>query len=82
MSQPPQDPAWSADKAVDGNTDQGLLNTCAILDYTKNYNSVWWKVRLGKRFNVAYLEVYFRSGSMSYFHISIYIFLHTLGKYN
>ena len=67
MSQPPQVPAWSAINVVDGNTDQQNLTTCAVMDYTKNYKSVWWKVRLGRRFNVAYLEVYFRSGCMSYF---------------
>nr|XP_022306514.1 uncharacterized protein LOC111112922 isoform X2 [Crassostrea virginica] len=65
MSKPPQDPAWSANKAVDGNTSQELLTTCAVMDYTKNYNSVWWKVRLGRRFNVAYLEVYFRSSTIT-----------------
>ena len=54
----------SADKAVDGNTDQELLTTCAVMDYTKNYRSVWWKVRLGRRFNVAYIVVYFRKSSM------------------
>ena len=64
MSQSPQNPAWSADKAVDGNTDQKTLTTCAVMNYSKNYNSVWWKVRLERRFNVAYLEVYFRSSSM------------------
>ena len=66
MSEPPLHPAWSADKAVDGNTDQETLTTCAVMDYSKNYKSVWWKVQLGKRFNVAYIEVYFR-GSSEYF---------------
>nr|XP_022306150.1 multiple epidermal growth factor-like domains protein 10 [Crassostrea virginica] len=65
MSQSPQNSAWSAGKAVDGNTDQELLTTCAVMDYSKNYNSVWWKVRLSRRFNVAYLEVYFRNSSIS-----------------
>ena len=74
MSQPPQNQAWSADKAVDGDTDQEVLTTCAVMDYSKNYKAVWWKVRLGRRFNVAYLEVYFRSSSVSYFYFSIYIF--------
>nr|XP_022306522.1 usherin-like isoform X2 [Crassostrea virginica] len=65
MSQPPQNPAWSADKAVDGDTDQEVLTTCAVMDYSKNYKAVWWKVRLGRRFNVAYLEVYFRSSTIT-----------------
>ena len=64
MSEPPQKPGWSAQKAVDGNTAQETLTTCAIMDYLKTYKSVWWKVRLGRRFNVAYLEVFFRSSSM------------------
>nr|XP_022306518.1 multiple epidermal growth factor-like domains protein 10 isoform X2 [Crassostrea virginica] len=63
MSEPPQKPEWSAQKVVDGNTDQETLTTCAIMDYSKAYKSVWWKVRLEKRFNVAYLEVYFRGST-------------------
>ena len=67
MSEPPQQPAWSAQKAVDGNTAQETLTTCAIMAWNFfNYKSVWWKVRLGRRFNVAYLEVYFRGSSMFY----------------
>ena len=80
MSEPPQKPAWSAGNAVDGNTDQETLTTCTIMDYSKNYKSVWWKVRLQNRFNVAYLEVYFRGSSMFFF-TSQYI-LHTVGKEN
>nr|XP_022308369.1 uncharacterized protein LOC111114368 [Crassostrea virginica] len=63
MSEPPQNSEWSAQKVVDGNTDQETLTTCAIMDYSKAYKSVWWKVRLEKRFNVAYLEVYFRGST-------------------
>ena len=67
MSEPPQKPDWSAQNAVDGNTDQETLTTCAIMNWVlSNYKSVWWKVRLGKRFNVAYLEVFFRGSSMFY----------------
>ena len=64
MSQPSQNTTWSADKAVDGNIDQETLTTCAVMDYSKNYGSVWWKVQLGRRFNVAYIVVYFRKSSM------------------
>lgn len=53
----------SAGKAVDGNTLQEIPY-CAVMDNTKNYNFVWWKVTLGKRFNVAYLEMYFVKNSM------------------
>ncbi|XP_078330569.1 uncharacterized protein LOC111111932 [Crassostrea virginica] len=59
MSEPPQKPEWSAQKVVDGNTAQETLTTCAIMDYLKTYTSVWWKVRLERRFNVAYLHVFF-----------------------
>ncbi|XP_078327334.1 uncharacterized protein LOC111111930 isoform X4 [Crassostrea virginica] len=66
MSEPPQKPEWSAQKAVDGITDQENLTTCAILDWDiSNYKSVWWKVRLGRRFNVAYLEVFFRGSTIT-----------------
>lgn len=66
MSEPPQQPAWSASNAVDGNTAQETLTTCAVMDYLQNYKSVWWKVQLQKRYNVAYLVVYFRRSSMSF----------------
>ena len=68
MSEPPQKPEWSAGNAVDGNNDQETHTTCAIMDYSKDYTSVWWKVRLERRFNVAYLEVYFRGSSMLFSH--------------
>ena len=74
MSEPPQKPEWSAQKAVDGNTDQETLTTCAIMDYLKAYKSVWWKVRLQRRFNVAYLEVYFRGSSMFYSSLLLAVF--------
>ena len=63
MSGPPQEPLWSAAKAIDGNTNQTFPN-CAVMDFSKNYRSVWWKVRLAKRYNVAYLEVFFRKNCM------------------
>ena len=63
MSEPPQEQSWSAAKAIDGNTDQTIPN-CAVMDFSKNYRSVWWKVRLARRFNVAYLEVFFRKNCM------------------
>ena len=65
MGARPQDPAWSADKAVDGNT--SLIyssNSCAITEVDKNHNTtIWWKVWLERPFNVAYLMIYFRSDS-------------------
>ena len=76
MSESPLNPGWSAGNAVDGNTDQELVTTCAILDYSKNYKSVWWKVRLRRRFSVAYLEVYFRGSSMYFFNLlNIFYFI-------
>ncbi|XP_061170435.1 uncharacterized protein LOC133179758 [Saccostrea echinata] len=61
----PHDSSWTADKAVDGNTKQDHLPTCAIADYNRNYKSVWWKVWLNRKFNIAYLEIYLRSGTTS-----------------
>lgn len=61
----PHQPAWTAGKAIDGNTDQSYLsNSCAITDVDRNRNTyTWWKVWLQKKFNVAYIEIYFRSDS-------------------
>lgn len=47
----------SASSSVDGSTDQ---NSCAT---TELETSVWWKVWLEKPFNIAYLEIYFKSSS-------------------
>lgn len=68
MGANPQKPAWSAGKAIDGNTDQSYLsNSCAITEFDANHNaSIWWKVWLARRFNIAYLEIYFRSDSKCY----------------
>lgn len=65
MGAPPQNKAWAANKAIDGNPSQDYLsNSCAITDVDENLNtSIWWKVWLEKQFNVAYLEIYFRSDS-------------------
>lgn len=68
MGANPQNPEWSANKAIDGNTDQRYVaSSCAITDFTENHNTtIWWKVWLMRKFNVAYLEIYFRSDSMEY----------------
>ena len=65
MGANPQEPEWSADKAVDGITSQDYaLNSCAITEVGKKHNTtIWWKVWLQRPFNVAYLEIYFRSDS-------------------
>lgn len=63
MGAPPQKPAWTADKAIDGNTDQHYRSdSCAITNAGKN-TSIWWKVWMRRKFNIAYLEIYFRSDS-------------------
>ena len=61
----PHTPEWTADKAIDGNTSQMYQsNSCAITDSDKYQNtSIWWRVWLAKPFNIAYLEIYFRSDS-------------------
>nr|XP_034335006.1 receptor-type tyrosine-protein phosphatase T-like isoform X1 [Crassostrea gigas] len=63
MGAPSQKNTWIAGKAIDGNTDQNYLSdSCAITDVVGNRNtSIWWKVWLEKKFNVAYIEIYFRS---------------------
>ena len=65
MGANPQDPSWSANKTVDGNTSQDYdSDSCAITDLEQNRNtSIWWKVWLQRSFNIAYLEIYFRSDS-------------------
>lgn len=62
MSEPPHSTGWTADKVVDGNTDQTASGgSCAIMNFDQNYKSVWLKVQLGRRFNVAYIELYLRN---------------------
>ena len=65
MGADPQNPEWSAGKAIDGNTNQSYLsNSCAITNFELNKNtSIWWKVWLPRPFNIAYLEIFFRSDS-------------------
>lgn len=51
---------WTAAKVVDGNINQKVSgSSCAITDFA--YKSVWLKVQLGKRFNVAYIQIFFRN---------------------
>lgn len=51
---------WTADKVVDGNINQiATGSSCAIMSFA--YTSVWLKVQLGKRFNVAYIQIFFRN---------------------
>lgn len=61
----PQHLTWSAEKAIDGNTNQNYeKDSCAITDVTVNKNSsIWWTVWLEQEFHVAYLQIYFRSDS-------------------
>lgn len=65
MGAPPQQNNWTAGKAIDGNTNQNYSsNSCAITDVEQNRNtSIWWKVWLQNKYNVAFLEIYFRSDS-------------------
>lgn len=53
---------WSAANVIDGNTDQTASGlSCAILDFTKGYTSVWLKVQLRRPSNIAYIELYLRN---------------------
>lgn len=65
MGAQPQREPWTAMKAIDGNTSQDYRSdSCAITNVDGNHNtSIWWKVWLKQSFNVAYLEIYFRSDS-------------------
>lgn len=65
MGADPEQSAWNANKAIDGNPSQNYLsNSCAITNVKENRNtSIWWKVWLERQFNVAYLQIYFRSDS-------------------
>lgn len=59
MNEPPHSTGWSANKVIDGNTAQTATEgSCAIMDFDKNYKSVWLKVQMMHRFNVAYIEFY------------------------
>lgn len=50
---------WTAAKVVDGNINQTATgSSCAITEFA--YTSVWLKVELGKQFNVAYIQIFFR----------------------
>lgn len=66
MGADPQNPAWTALKAVNGNPSQDYRsNSCAITNTEGNQNtSIWWKLLLQQQFNVAYIEIYFRSDSV------------------
>lgn len=57
---------WTTQKVVDGNTNQTAIGgSCAIMDFSKHYRSVWLKVQLELRFNIAYIQIFFRNeGSM------------------
>lgn len=65
MGAPAQKNTWTAGNAIDGNTNQDYLSdSCAITDVDRNRNTfTWWKVWMKQRFNVAYIEIYFRSDS-------------------
>lgn len=63
MSSYPQRAQWTASRAIDGDTNQSYKsNSCAITEAGR-YTSIWWKVWLQRRFNIAYLEIYFRADS-------------------
>lgn len=57
---------WTAQKVVDGNANRSAIGgSCAIMDVSKHYRSVWLKVEFEFRFNVAYIQLFFRNeGSM------------------
>lgn len=63
MGSYPQKAQWWAGRAIDGDINQSYKsNSCAITEAGRN-TSIWWKVWLRRRFNIAYLEIYFRADS-------------------
>lgn len=51
---------WTAAKVVDGDINQTAAGkSCAITSFA--YKSVWLQVQLGNRFNVAYIQIFFRN---------------------
>lgn len=62
MSEPPQHSNWQAYKVIDGNTNQTANgSSCAIIEFSKGYTSVWLSIHLQRLFYVAYTEIYFRN---------------------
>ena len=50
-----------AEKAIDGRTDE---SNCVLLPFINEQQSqTWWKLWLQRKFNIAYIEIYFRSDS-------------------
>lgn len=57
---------WTADKCVDGNTNQNYsANSCAIMDFSGNYSSAWLRVELQTLFNIGYLKIFFPVKSLA-----------------
>ena len=64
MTGTPHDNRWHADTAIDGNTSQDYQsNSCAITKVVEDQlTESYWKMWLTlKPFNIAYLEIYFRT---------------------
>lgn len=62
MNRLPFNDNWTAQRAVDGNSNQFYFNnSCAITQVQSG--PLWWKVWLQSKFNIAYLEIYLRSDS-------------------
>ena len=61
----PQNPIWTANKAIDGNSSQIYhSNSCAISDVDRDkLKRSYLKIWLSQPFNIAYLEIYFRIDS-------------------
>lgn len=53
MDSVPQNPNWSAGKAIDGYTNQSYMPTSCAITEAGRLTSIWWKVWLQKRFNIA-----------------------------
>ncbi|XP_056002724.1 multiple epidermal growth factor-like domains protein 10 isoform X2 [Ostrea edulis] len=56
---------WHADNAVDGQSDPGHKeSSCSFTKSEEEYQSAWWKLALKSMSNVAYLQIFFRPGTV------------------
>ena len=65
MAGTPQNSMWTADNVIDGSSNQNYSsNTCAISNINMDkLKRTYLKMWFDRPFNIAYLEIYFRSDS-------------------
>ncbi|XP_056002735.1 uncharacterized protein LOC125660827 isoform X2 [Ostrea edulis] len=64
---------YVASNAINGDT--GAQKSCAVMDVSGGYQSVWWKVWLQRNFNVAEIKIHFQPATIYWSTgFSIYVF--------